>query len=234
MGLVTFDLFSALVDSRAGGSAVFGALALARGWDVDGGTLYDRWDAANKASQRDLRTWLPFAEHSRRALTAVYAALGLEADAYKDAAALLDSVGDWPLWPDVEAGLPAVAARYRVGILSNVDDDVLARTRVGALLGGPVDRDAVLTSQRLHAYKPAARMYRRAEERAGGRLTHVATSARDVRGALEAGLAVVRLHRPGHGLDPAGPRPAVEAADLHDLITALDHGPGCGDNRGET
>jgi 2-haloacid dehalogenase len=231
--VVTFDLFSALVDSRTGGSAVFAELAAARGWEVDGGTLYDRWDARNKASQRDLATWVRFAEHSRRALTAAYAELGLSADAAADVELLLGSVGDWPLWPDVPTGLVAVAARYRVGILSNVDDDLFARTRVAALVGGPVDADAVLTSERLHAYKPAPAMYQRARERAGGPLTHVATSARDVRGALEAGLDVVRLRRPGHALDPAGPRPAAEGGDLHDVLTVLDRGD-CGDNRGKT
>jgi 2-haloacid dehalogenase len=232
--VVTFDLFSALVDSRAGGSAVLGALAAARGWDVDGGTLYDRWDARNKASQRDLTRWVPFAEHSRRALAAAYADLGLTADAGADAEVLLGSVGDWPLWPDVEAGLAAVAARHRVGILSNVDDAVFARTRVAALVGGSVDAGAVLTSERLRAYKPGPQVYRRARERAGGPLTHVATSARDVRGALEAGLDVVRLRRPGHALDPAGPRPAAEIGELHHVVTVLDRAGDCGDNRGKT
>jgi 2-haloacid dehalogenase len=232
--VVTFDLFSALVDSRTGGSAVLGALAAARGWDVDGGTLYDRWDAGNKASQRDLAGWVPFAEHSRRALAAAYADLGLTADPGADTEVLLGSVGDWPLWPDAEAGLAAIAARHRVGILSNVDDEVFARTRVAALVGGSVDAGAVLTSERLRAYKPGPEVYRRARERAGGPLTHVATSARDVRGALEAGLHVVRLRRPGHRLDPAGPRPALEVGDLHDVLTVLDRGRDCGDNRGET
>jgi 2-haloacid dehalogenase len=232
--VVTLDLFSALVDSRTGGTTALARIAAGRGWDVDPGTLYDRWDALNKASQRDLPTWVPFTEHSARAMAAAQAQLGLAGDPGAAAAELLASVGNWPLWPDVAEGLPALAARYRVGILSNVDDVVLARTGVGALVGGPVDATAVLTSQRLGAYKPAPEMYRRAQERAGGRLTHVATSARDVRGALEAGLDVVRLRRPGHQLDPAGPRPAVQAADLHDLITALDRGPDCGDNRGET
>lgn len=219
MRLVTFDLFSALIDSRAGGSAVLGGLAAARGWDVDGVTLYERWDAANKASQRDLRTWVSFAEHSRRALTATYAVLGLDADADADAAALLDSVAGWPLWPDVAEGLPVVAAAgHRVGVLSNVDDDVFARTPVAPL----VEDSGVLTSERLRAYKPAPELYRRAREHAGGSLTHVATSARDVRGALEADLDVIRLRRPGHALDPAGPRPAVEVASLHDVVTVLD------------
>ena len=53
---------------------------------------------------------------------------------------------------------------------------------------------------------------------------HVATSARDVRGALEAGIDVIRLRRPGHVLDPTGPRPRREAADLRELAALLGGG----------
>jgi 2-haloalkanoic acid dehalogenase type II len=233
--LVTFDLFSALIDSRTGASRVLAGIAGDRGWAITGERLYDEWDRRNKASQRDVPEWIPFAEHCTRALAATYEDLGLAGDAHRDAAALLASVGDWPLWPDVADGLPAVAAAgYRVGVLSNVDDDVLARTRVGALVGGPVDADAVLTSERLRVYKPAPELYRRAREAAGGPLTHVATSARDVRGAQEAGLEVVRLRRPGHALDPAGPRPAVEVGSLHDVVTVLDTGGDQDHDRGTT
>jgi 2-haloalkanoic acid dehalogenase type II len=206
-------------------------MAADRGWDVDPARLYDRWDAANKASQRDLAGWTTFAGHSARAMAAAQAGLGLAGDPAEDAAELLASVGDWPLWPDVAEGLPAVAAAgYRVGVLSNVDDDVFVRTRVAPL----VEDAAVLTSERLRAYKPAPALYLRARERAGGRLTHVATSARDVRGALEAGLAVVRLVRPGHDLDPAGPRPADEVLSLHDLVTVLDTRGDTDHDRGRT
>ncbi|MGY1635328.1 HAD family hydrolase [Geodermatophilus sp. SYSU D00742] len=208
MALLTVDLFSALIDSRTGGSA-----ALTRLTGGDGRRLYDAWDAANKASQRDESDWIPFAEHSRRALAATYARLGVDRDATADSAALLASVGDWPLWPDVPEGLAALAGRHRVGVLSNVDDAVFARTRVAPL----VDDDAVLTSERLRAYKPDARIYRRALARAGGQLTHVATSARDVRGALAAGIEVVRLRRPGHTLDPDGGTPRREAAGLAEV-----------------
>ncbi len=208
--LVTFDLFSALIDSRTGGSAVLGRLAAERGWALDGARLYDEWDRRNKASQRDEPEWIPFAEHCRRALAATYADLGLDGDAAADAALLNRSVTDWPLWPDVAEQLPELGRRHRVGVLSNVDVAIFARTRVAPL----VDDAAVLTSERLRAYKPSPELYLRARERAGGRLTHVATSARDVRGALEAGLAVVRLRRPGHELDPAGPAPRAEATDV--------------------
>jgi FMN phosphatase YigB (HAD superfamily) len=50
---------------------------------------------------------------------------------------------------------------------------------------------------------------------------HVSASARDTRGALEAGLAVVRVQRPGHRLDPDGPRPRHEIADLSLLPAVL-------------
>jgi 2-haloacid dehalogenase len=215
--LVTFDLFSALVDSRSGGTAALAATAAARGWDVDPARLYDAWDAANKASQRDLAEWTTFAGHSARAMAAAQEGLGVAGDPDADADALLATVGDWPLWPDVAAHLPGLAERFRVGVLSNVDDAVFARTRVAPLVAD----DAVLTSERLHAYKPAPELYRRARERAGGRLVHVATSARDVAGALAAGITTVRLRRPGHVLDPAGPAPEHEVAGLADLGPVL-------------
>jgi 2-haloacid dehalogenase len=224
MAWVTFDLFSALIDSRAGGSAALGALAAGRGWDVSGADLYDDWDASNKASQKDTpdgegAPWVSFAEHSRRALGAAYAGRGLAVDAAgvaADAAALLATLPDWPLWPDVASALPEIARRHRVGVLSNVDDELFGRTRAAVLFP---DAAAVLTSQRLRAYKPHPQLYRRAAE--AGVQVHVPASARDTRGALEAGLAVVRVVRPGHRVDPDGPQPRHEVADLGELPALL-------------
>jgi 2-haloacid dehalogenase len=217
--LITFDLFSALIDSRTGASRVFAAIAAQRGWRIEAERLYDEWDMRNKASQRDQPEWIPFAEHSSRALAATYDDLGLAGRAPLDAVMLLGSVAGWPLWPDVAEELPRLAERHRVGVLSNVDDDVFARTRVAPLVA---DED-VLTSERLRAYKPHPDIYQRARERAGGALLHVATSARDVRGAAEAGIDVVRLRRPGHEPDPADPAPPYEVAELAELRHLLDH-----------
>ena len=231
MALVTFDLFSALIDSRAGGSAAFTALAAGHGWDVPGTDLYDDWDARNKASQKDVphdddAPWVPFAEHCRRALADTYAARGLTADPAEDARALLATLPDWPLWPDVATALPEVARSHRVGVLSNVDDDLFRRTRAAAL----VDEDAVLTSERLRAYKPHRQVYDRA--RAAGVDVHVPASARDTRGALEAGLTVVRVRRPGHRVDPDGPQPRHEVTDLGELVAVLAELSGGGSSAG--
>jgi 2-haloacid dehalogenase len=133
-------------------------------------------------------------------------------------AELWDSLPQWPLWPDVPDGVAELAARFRVGILSNVDDDLLARTQVAAL---PLDESLLLTSQRLRRYKPSPQLYLAARDVAGPDLLHVAASARDVRGALEAGLDCVRVRRPDHQVDPAGPGPPREVDDLAALVELL-------------
>ncbi len=215
MAFVTFDLFSALIDSRTGGAAALAEIGSHRGWSMSAEAVYDDWDARNKASQKTTAEWVPFVEHCRRALADTYRALDLVGDPDVDVARLLASLGDWPLWPDVHDALMALRPGHRVGVLSNVDDGLFARTKAAAL----VDQADVLTSERLHAYKPHPELYRRAL--AAGVDVHVPASARDTRGALEAGLAVVRVRRPGHHVDPAGPQPALEVDDLNGLPAAL-------------
>lgn len=214
--VVTFDLFSALLDSRRGGSAVFDRLARSGCWPVTGDTVYARWDALNKTAQRDCVGWVPYRDLAGRALADTYAALGLDGDAERDLRTLVASMADWPLWPDVAEALPRLASHWRVGLFSNVDDDIFASTRAAGL----VEPDLAMTSQRLRAYKPGGRSYTEARRRLGP-MVHVATSARDVRGALEAGARVIRLRRPGHDLDPAGPSPAYQADGAADLARVL-------------
>ncbi|OZM80194.1 HAD family hydrolase [Pseudonocardia sp. MH-G8] len=216
--VVTFDLFSALTDSRRGGAAAFTEIAAGRGWSVPGEELYDVWDRNNKEQQRraaaGART--SFRELSLHALRLAYDELGLHGQPEGDLDLLWRSAARWPLWPDVEKGVTAVAAHASVGILSNVDDELVVTTRAHRL----VDPRWVLTSQRLGAFKPAPEIYLRALRAAPG-LVHVAASARDVRGALEAGIPTIRLARAGHRVDPEGPAPTVEVTDARDLPAAL-------------
>jgi 2-haloacid dehalogenase len=215
MAFLTFDLFSALIDSRTGAAAALAEIGGRRGWPVGADAVYDDWDIRNKASQKDTTEWVPFAEHCRRALAGTYRALDLRGDPDADVTELLGSLPDWPLWPDVADALTALRSAHRLGVLSNVDDELFARTRVAPFMAVA----DVLTSERLHAYKPHPELYRGAL--AAGVDVHVPASARDTRGALEAGMAVVRVRRPGHSVDPTGPQPELEVADLHGLPEAL-------------
>jgi len=216
--LVTFDLFSALLDSRTGAGAVLDTLARQRRWPMPGAQVYDDWDRRSKQLQRDVTQWRSFRRLSADALAQTFAALGLAGDPEQDASALLGSVGSWPMWPDTAQGLSSAAVLHDVGILSNVDNDIFARTQVAPL----VDDAYVLTSERLRAYKPSPAIYRRARETVDGdRHVHVATSARDVRGAVEAGSDVIRLIRPGHDAPAGGPLPRYQASSMGEVAGLL-------------
>ena len=155
----------------------------------------------------------PTGSSAARALADVYRPLGLVADTPADTHALLQiPAREWPLWSDVAQGLPGPAQPFPAGLLSNVDDDLLARTRAA---GWSIRRSRSPRS----SCGPTSLAPGSTDEarRLLGPMVHVATSARDVRGALEAGLAVVRLRRPGHELDPEGPSPEIEARDIGGL-----------------
>jgi 2-haloacid dehalogenase len=215
--LITFDVFSALIDSQRGGGAFLQSLADQRDWPVRGDDVYDDWDVRNKRAQTHARPGVSFAELAERALVASYEHLVLSGDAPADCIELLASVADWPLWPDVAPTLETLADRYRLGILSNIDDNILVSTKLWPLIG-PVN---ALTSQRLGCYKPDPNIYIIARDKFGVRL-HIAASARDVRGAGEARLPVVRIVRPGHYLDPDGPTPTCTIEKLDELEPELD------------
>jgi 2-haloacid dehalogenase len=213
--IVTFDVFSALTDSRSGGSATLQTLSEAQGWSTSGSELYDIWDAANKENHRAVERWVPFADLSVLAMRAALSKLGLpDHNADSISSDLLDSMADWPLWPDVSAESLGELPASGLGLLSNIDDGLLAGT--AAMRLGVFDPDLVVTSQRAQAYKPAPGLYHRGAELLG-HFVHVASSARDVRGAVGAGIACIRLHRPGHSLDATGPAPKWTAESVNEL-----------------
>lgn len=214
-GIVTCDVFSALTDSHRGARTLLAGLH--RNWPVDPATVAADWDARTKTLHRTHRAWHSHTELATHALVSTYAELGIPGDARDDAAQLLESMRDWPVWPDVAALDTAAWSGLRVGLLTNCDDDLLAHSRAAALDWVDGER---LTSQALRAYKPARAFYERARERIGP-FVHIAASARDVRGALEAGVPCVRLARPGHALDPDGPMPALTITNANDLPAAV-------------
>jgi hypothetical protein len=65
--------------------------------------------------------------------------------------ALAASLGDWPPFADTTAALAALAGRFKLGIISNVDDDLFAQTARRL----QVPFEWVTTAQQARAYKPS-------------------------------------------------------------------------------
>ncbi len=64
---------------------------------------------------------------------------------------LHESVHAWPPFPDTVAALRELQMRYKLVVISNIDDDLFAETRKH--LG--VEFDGVITAERARSYKPS-------------------------------------------------------------------------------
>ncbi|HEY8291391.1 MAG TPA: haloacid dehalogenase type II [Thermomicrobiales bacterium] len=140
----------------------------------------------------------------------------------EERAALAASVGDWPPFPDTVEALRALAGRFRLVILSNIDDDLFALSARYL----EVEFAAVVTAQQVGSYKPDPRNFRTLLARldsAPDRVLHVAQSLyHDIVPAHALGLTTVwvnrRHDRPGSGATPpATARPNLEVPDLRTL-----------------
>jgi 2-haloacid dehalogenase len=141
-----------------------------------------------------------------------------------EVAAFGGSVGEWPAFPDSAAALARLAKRFRLGVITNCDDDLfaLSNRRLGATF------DWIVTAQQVGSYKPDPRNFEVALERIRmpqGRILHVAQSLfHDHVPARRLGLASAwidrRSGRPGFGATP--PADATPDFAVPDMATFAD------------
>ena len=142
-----------------------------------------------------------FREVSAGALTLAMSDLSLPLDD-GDADILTSSIGKMPPFPEVVAALGRMkAAGFKLAIISNTDDDIIAGNV--AQLAGHVDR--VITAQQAQAYKPSAQIFRHAWKSIGAdpaRLVHICASPHlDLAAARDLGFRAVWVDR-GTGRRP--------------------------------
>lgn len=132
---------------------------------------------------------------------------------------LAASLPDWTPFPDTNAALERLESEYELGILSNVDDDLLAATRRHF----PVSFDLIVTAQQVKSYKPGAAHFTEALARtAGRRLMHAAQSYfHDVVPTTRLGIPFVWVNRHGSPVEPGGPLPTHEVRTLAELADFL-------------
>lgn len=89
---------------------------------------------------------------------------------------LADSLPQWPAFFDTRISLQKLASKYKLGILSNVDDDLIARTRKKIA----VDFEWVITAEQLQSYKPSPRNFEAILEKTGLETTQILHCAQSV------------------------------------------------------
>ncbi len=200
---LTFDCYGTLIDWETGLADAFRPILAAHRLAMDAEdvlTQFARHEAAAEAGP-----YLRYTDVLAASLRGVADELGfIPTD--DEVAAFSRSVEAWPAFPDSVDALAQLKRRFRLGVITNCDDDLFAASnqRLG------VEFDWIVTAQQVGAYKPSEANFMVAFERLGlprERIVHVAQSLfHDHVPAKRLGLTTVwidrRHDRPGSGATP--------------------------------
>ena len=224
--ILTFDCYGTLINWEAGMLPVLHRILSAHSRHLDDATLLKLYGDFELRSEQG--AYQPY----REVLASVVRQFGKElgfTPTPEEVRSLADSLPTRKPWPDTVAALSDLKTRYRLAVLSNVDDDLFAGTRPH--LG--VELDEVITAQQAQSYKPSLKIFELALNRINApahRVLHVGQSIyHDVIPAQALGLATVWVNRPsarpGVGaVKAAEAKPDVTVSSLAELTSAAVRG----------
>lgn len=212
--IITFDCYGTLIDWRSGIAAAFERVARADGVTIDSQELLRAYAQIEPVVERErYRTYREvLAETAER----IAHALGWR---LSYSGFLAESLPSWKPFPDTNPALEHLRqAGIRLGILSNVDDDLIAATGNHFT----VDFDVIVTAQQVRAYKPSHAHFLEARKRIGNASwLHAAQSNfHDIVPANELGIANAWINRRGDSARPGG-TPTHEFRDLKAFAEAI-------------
>jgi 2-haloalkanoic acid dehalogenase type II len=210
--IVTFDCYGTLIDWESGIAEAFVRAAREDGITLERGEVLRAYETIEPVVEQE--RYRHYREVLAETAARVANILGWRLDAERSTF-LPDSLPTWQPFADTNPALERLrAAGYRLGILSNVDDDLLAGTRRHFT----VEFELIITAQQVRSYKPAPGHFVAAAERIGSaRWLHAAQSNfHDVVPANAMGVPTAWVNRRGEAPRDGG-IPTYEVRDMAGL-----------------
>ena len=214
----TFDCYGTLINWESGIFSALRPILAARGKTISDFALLELYSELEvKAERGEFRNY-------RDILQSVVIGFG-ERLGFKpspeEIRSLPESVERWPAFPDTAGALKQLQKRYKLAVISNIDDDLFATS--APKLG--VRFEQVITAQQARTYKPSLDNFKLAFQRLGlspDRILHVGQSVyHDVIPAKSLGMATIWVNRPSSRPGAGAAKAADAKADLEvgDLAT---------------
>ncbi len=212
---LTFDCYGTLIDWETGILAALRPILAAHRVALSDNDLLELYgELEAEAEAGEYKTY-------RQILETVVRALGQRlgfSPSVAETQMLPQSLAQWPPFPDTVEALRKLHTRFKLAIISNVDDDLFAST--AKLLQTPFD--AVITAQQARSYKPSLNNFQLAVQRISRpkeKILHVAQSLyHDVAPTRTLGMKSVWVNRrggkPGSAHGSGATKPAVAMPDL--------------------
>ena len=199
---ITFDCYGTLIDWETGLLAAIRPILHAHGAELSDAEifrLYGDLEAEAEASH-----YQPYREILRDVVRGFGTRLGFR-PTDEEQASLPNSLANWKPFPDTVASLRQLKSKFKLGIISNVDDDLFSASARRL----EIDFDFVTTAGQARAYKPSLEIFRLAQKKMGipsEQWVHAGQSIyHDVIPAKALGISTVWVNRPS-------PRPGAGAA----------------------
>lgn len=211
--LVSLDVFGTLIDVRGGSRDAFARILAAVGGAVDPLAFWEHWEHANIRRYRE--PYRRYRDICRDSLAESFTHFGLAGDPGL-IRHYFDAFAGFTKFPDVDPVLDQLAKRVKLAVVSNIDDDLLAQTRLNRRF------DLICTAERARGYKPDGTLFRHLLKASGlplAEILHCGQSQHtDMVGAKPLGFTVCWINRRGLALHPAVPPPDREFRDLRPVL----------------
>ena len=217
--IITFDCYGTLIDWESG---ILGAIRpiisahRAHLSDVEILRMYGEIEA-----DEELGEYQPYKEILQAVVRGFGTRLGF-VPSEKEQQSLPSSLASWKPFPDTVIALRQLKQKFKLGILSNIDDDLFSAT--APQLG--IEFDQVVTASQARAYKPSLDIFRLAQKKIGlppQQWLHAGQSIyHDVVPAQSLGITTVWVNRPSRlpnsgAAKPAQAKPDFEVSSLQEL-----------------
>jgi 2-haloalkanoic acid dehalogenase type II len=241
---IAFDCYGTLIDfTDARFKETYHEICVRQSLPIEGVALYEKWmeiwrrlanegrarenprDWPHKDNPRPLTgdgpTFRPYREEWPEHFQTCFQELGVGGDPLSAYDHVRVRLAEAVAFEETASVLAALAERYRLGILSNADDDFL----FPCLEKNGLDFDLIVTSERVGFYKPHEAIFRSFAEEVGAgadQVLYVGDSPfADVLGAKNASMRVAWVNRHGARLGEGMPSPDHEIASLEELLNLL-------------
>jgi len=214
---VTFDVYGTLIDWETGIYEAFVEEAERDGFEIDRSVLIPLFHEISREIEGG--SYELYAEVLRRTAIEIAKRIGWRLEPSRSGF-LPDSVQRWKPFRETNTQLQKLAKKYKLGLLSNIDDKLLGQTRRHI----PTDFDLVVTAQQVRSYKPEPAHFTECARRISGKRgwVHVASSHyHDVVPCVKQRVPVIWTNRAREKLDPSQKKPTAEVHNLREAAKLL-------------
>ena len=215
--LLSFDVYGTLINTPPINVKAFRLiLEQACASNIDALAFYQFWESRNIVHYREpYRSYREISELSLEEAFENFGVVGGRGDLIER---YFELFPEMRLYPDVLPTLERLAARYRLAVVSNIDDDLLGATRLCREFD-------LCTAERAGGYKPDGTLFRYLIAKAGVGALEILHSGQsqftDIVGGKPLGLTVCWINRRSIDLHPSVPAPDHIFPDIRPLLPLL-------------